>query len=372
MSFAQSALGRMRPVVTARNFSFWQRFMLARTAGFGQKQSVASSCQRHGAYFHISAIATSLGLKTMKRKKYEQRRQHFVPACYLKAWLDPSAPKTSKNTPYVWLFDKKGQNPKARAPEKIFRESNMYTLTTPDGGHDLRLEHGLGTVESNFTKVRTSKFNFKRPLTEEDWLSACLFAATVHLRTAASRDHFLSHMEKLKATVEKVAGPDWETRTVEPEIPPHVDRSKVYVPQPGDFDNMKELTTTTLLNSATNVVLPELLGMHKTVLCTTDSLGFLTTDAPSTWYDPTAYRLHPFERGVGLRNPAIEITLPISPTQCLLFTHRSVGPPYAEVGSDWVDILNHRHAAHAPTTVVARNKETRAVWFQSVEPPADS
>jgi hypothetical protein len=37
----------------------------------------------------------------MERKKYEQRRQHFVPACYLKAWLDPSAPKTSKNTPFV-------------------------------------------------------------------------------------------------------------------------------------------------------------------------------------------------------------------------------------------------------------------------------
>jgi hypothetical protein len=308
----------------------------------------------------------------MKRRKYEQRRQHFVPKCYLKAWLDPLAPKTSKNIPYVWLFDKKGENPKAKAPEKIFRESDMYTLTAPDGGQDLRLEHGLGSVESNFAKVRTSKFNFKRPLTEEDWVSTCLFAATVHMRTAASRDHFLSHMEKLKAMVEKVAGPDWETRTVEPELSPHVDRSKVWVPQPGDFDNLKETTTATLLNSAVEVILPTLLGMHKTVLCTNDPLGFLTTDAPSTWFDPTAYRRHPFERGVGLQNPAIEITLPISPTQCLLFTHRRVGPLYAEVGSELVDSLNHRHAAHAPTAVVARSKETRALWFRSVEPPSDS
>lgn len=308
----------------------------------------------------------------MKRKKYEHRKQHFIPACYLKAWLDPLAPKTSTNIPYVWLFDKRGENPKAKAPEKIFRESDMYTLTTPDGGFDLKLEHGLATVESNFTKVRASKFNFKRPLTDEDWLSACLFAATVHLRTAASRDHLLSQMETLKAMFEKVAGSDWETRTVAPELPPHIDRSKVYVPQPGDFDNMKELTTTTLLNAATNVVLPDLLRMHKTVLCTADPLGFITTDAPSTWCDPTAYRRHPFERGVGLKSPAIEITLPISPTQCLLFTHRPVGPRYAEVSSDWVDILNHRHAGHAPTTVVARSKETRASWFQSLEPPADS
>lgn len=308
----------------------------------------------------------------MKRKKYENRRQHFVPACYLKAWLDPSAPKTSNNDPYVWLFDKKGENPKAKAPEKIFRESDMYTLAMPDGGHDLQLEHGLGTVESNFTKVRTSKFNFKRPLTDEDWLWTCLFAATTYTRTAASRDHLLSHIEELKGMFERLAGPDWETRSVTPVLPPHLDRSKVYVPQPGDFDNLRELTTITLFNSAANVILPALLGMHKTVLCVTDPLGFLTTDAPSTWYDSTAHRRHPFERAVGLTNLAIEITLPISPTQCLLFTHRPVGPLYVEVGPKWVDVFNHRHAAHAPTTVVARSKETRAVWFQSVEPPVDS
>ncbi|ASU38529.1 hypothetical protein hmeg3_09620 [Herbaspirillum sp. meg3] len=308
----------------------------------------------------------------MKRKKYEQRRQHFVPACYLKAWLDPSAPKTSKNTPYVWLFDKKGENPKAKAPEKIFRESDMYTLTAPDGTHDLRLEHGLGTIESNFTKVRTSKFNFKRALTEEDWFWACLFAATAYTRTAASRNHFLGHMEELKAMYEKAAGPDWESRTVEPILHPHANRPNTYTPQPGDFDNLKETTTTTLLDQAVDVILPTLLGMHKTVLCACDPLGFLTTDAPATWCDPTAYRRHPFERAVGLKNPDIEITLPISPEQCLLFTHRPIGPLYSDVSSDWVDTVNHRHVAFAPTTVVARSKETRALWFEASEPSADS
>ena len=307
----------------------------------------------------------------MKRNKYEQRRQHFVPACYLKAWLDPSAPKTSVHTPYVWLFDKEGKNPKAKSPEKIFRESEMYTLTD-NGGRDLRLEHGLGTVESNFTRVRTSKFNFKRPLTDEDWLWACFFTATAHNRTASSRNHFLGQMEMVKAMFEKAAGPDWESRTLAPELPPHVDRSKVYIPQPGDFDNLKEMTTTTLLNSAATVILPALLGMHKAVLCTSDPLGFLTSDAPSTWYDPTAYRRHPYERTVGLKSPAIEITLPISPEQCLLFTHRAIGPLYIEVSANGVDALNHRHAAFAPSTVVARSKETRALWFEVGEPPADS
>lgn len=308
----------------------------------------------------------------MNRKKYEQRKQHFVPACYLKAWLDPAAPKTDKNMPYVWLIDKNGENPRAKSPEKIFRESEMYTLTAADGGRDLRLEHGLGTVESNFTKVRNAKFNARRPLTDEDWMWVCLFAATAYVRTAASRDHWLVQMEKVKAMFEQVAGADWETRTVEPELPPNVDRSRVYVPQPGDFDNMKEDATRTLIDAGVKAIVPGLLRMHKTVLCTSDPLGFLTSDAPSTWFDSTAYRKHPFERGVGLENPDIEITLPISPAQCLLFTHRPIGPLYCAVSSDYVDAFNHRHVAHAPTTIVARGKETRERWFQTVDPPADA
>lgn len=308
----------------------------------------------------------------MKQKKYAQRKQHFVPACYLKAWLDPSAPKTDKNMPYVWLFDLKGENPKAKAPEKIFRESEMYTLTAPDGGRDLRLEHGLGTIESNFTMVRNSKFNHQRPLDAVDWQWVCLFAATLFIRTVAQRDHFLSQMEKVKSMFEEAAGPDWETRTVEPELPPHVDRSKVYVPQPGDFDNLKEDSTRILIESAVKIIVPVLLGMHKTVLCTSDALGFLTTDAPSTWHDQTAYRKHPFERSVGLENPEIEITLPISPAQCLLLTHQPVGPLYCEVSTDYVDAFNHRHAGYAPSTIVTRSNETRPIWFQKVDPPADA
>ncbi len=179
-------------------------------------------------------------------------------------------------------------------------------------------------------------------------------------------------MEKVKALFEKAAGPDWETRTVAPELPHGVDRSKIYVPQPGDFDNLKETTTTTLLESAVLVILPALLEMHKTVLVTRDSLGFVTSDAPSTWCDPTAYQRHPFERAVGLKTPDVEITLLISPEQCLLFTHRPIGPLYLELTNDWVDALNHRHAAFAPSTIIARRKETRPRWFEAGTRPADS
>ena len=61
-----------------------------------------------------------------------------------------------------------------------------------------------------------------------------------------------------------------------------------------------------------------------------------------------------------------------SPKQCLLLTHYPVGPLNTEVSSDWVDVINHRHAAFAPTTLIVRSKEARARWFEVAKPAADS
>lgn len=308
----------------------------------------------------------------MKRQKYEKRRQHFVAASYLKAWQDPSAPKSSTNTPFVWTFDKNGKNPKAKAPAKIFRETDMYTLTMPDGSQDLKLENGLGEIESNFIRIRNSKFNFKRELSQTEWKWTCLFVATAYVRTVVYRDHAVGNLEKIKDLFEKVAGPDWETRTIAQELPPHVDPTRTYIPRPGDFDNLKETATQALFGSAIEVILPALQRMHKTVLCTTDQLGFLTSDAPSTWCDPTDYRRHPFERGAALMKPDVEITLPISPQQCIVFTHRPFGPLYVDVSTKVVDLLNHRHATFAPSTIVVRHQATRPSWFEVGSCPADA
>lgn len=308
------------------------------------------------------------------KKKNQQKRQHFVPACYLKAWLDPRAPKTDKNKPYVWLFDKDGSNPKAKAPEKIFRESDMYTLTTPGGGRDLGLECGLSTIESNFTRIRTSKFCYHRELTSEDWMWVCLFAAVTHTRTAASRDHWVSTMERLRDMVVNIAGPAWtEQAPFDPsEISQQRNRLDVYYPQPGDFDDLKETSISVLLQSAATVILPVLLEMHKVILTHKEDLGFITSDAPSTWHDPTAYRRHPYERAIGLMHTDIEITLPISPRQCLLFTHKPVGRLYTEISTEDVDALNQRHAVYAPSKIVACSNQTRANWFERRPAPADS
>ncbi len=96
-----------------------------------------------------------------KSRKY--KKQHYLPACYLKAWRDPVVPENQ--TPFVWIFDKSGRSGRRKAPENIFRETDMYTIHMPDGSRDLRLEHGLNQLESMFSSIRIAKLDRGRVLT---------------------------------------------------------------------------------------------------------------------------------------------------------------------------------------------------------------
>jgi hypothetical protein len=82
----------------------------------------------------------------------EHKRQHFIPAFYLKAWCDPATP--AGETPYVWVFEKDGSASRRKSPHNIFLESNMYTLQNEGGTRDLRVEEGLQMLEGMFARIR--------------------------------------------------------------------------------------------------------------------------------------------------------------------------------------------------------------------------
>src|SRR5207249_4711019 len=110
-------------------------------------------------------------------------------------------------------------------------------------------------------------------------------------------------------------------------------------------------------------ILPQ---MQLTILCTTMEPGFITSDVPCVWWDPEARnRPFPFD-GVGLLFPTLEITLPISPQQMAVLTHRPL-----ERGSVYVDLeeerffyeLNRRTRAHCEDHFVVARNVTRPVWY---------
>lgn len=311
----------------------------------------------------------------MAANKYANKKQHFVPACYLKAWLDPEAPIGPTATPYLWLFDIDGSNARKKSPEKTFTETDMYTVRLPDGSRDLTLEHGLSELEGHFTRVRTTLLDQKQQsLDEADWQWICMFVAAAQARTVAMRDHHLDQMQQVRRIVEDL--------TLQIEEDHALGRKRRFPPSLGGSEGVSVTTESLLeseakvvpmvLSAALQTVYPILSKMSRVILCTDDPVGFITSDHPCTWYDPTAHTRPPMYRAPGIAMRNIEVTFPLSPQQCLLFTHTNQPPGYYECGDGLLDVLNHRHRMHADTTLVACRDELRSKWFEEVPLPADA
>lgn len=131
-----------------------------------------------------------------------------------------------------------------------------------------------------------------------------------------------------------------------------------------DLRRLEEQPIHELLNPTLRAVLPIYAKMNVAVLCTDDPLGFVTTDSPVTWCNPEAHQLQPMFRAPGLAYRAIEVTLPISPRQCLLITHDQEYGGFIDVATQVVDELNRRHIAHCHKSFISCTNETRPVWFE--------
>jgi hypothetical protein len=308
-----------------------------------------------------------------KTKKYA--KQHFVPQCYTKPWCDPDIPSGSKMTPYVWQFDRDGTNPRRKAPVNLFTETDIYTIHLPDGERDLRLEHGLQELEDKFTRIRNRTFsrNVWPEVNEMVWVLA--FVATIQARTQAMRNFHREQwgdirqkMEAMQAHFEKATA---EQRKAEAAISRLSDTGKRGMTIE-DVRRLEAEPIQQMIEPVLRTVLPILGRMSIAVLCTDNPIGFVTTDDPCTWYDPEAYKRPPLYRNPGLGMRSIEVTLPISPRQCLLITHNPTLQGFIEVEEALVSNLNMRHIGHCDESFITCRNEVRGAWFEVPPLPDDA
>lgn len=301
-------------------------------------------------------------------KTITHKKQHFVPQCYTKAWHDPEVPAGPTMSPFVWVFDRDGSNPKRKAPANLFTENDIYTIKGENGNRDLRLEHNFQELEDKFTRIRNLKFNRRKWPDAEEMVWTFSFVATAQARTQANRDHqrkqwrgIRKRMEEFQESFEK-ASPEKERAFGAMTQPRSVDSG------PGitldHIREMEELPIQHMIGTVVSTVIQAFGKMHVGILCTDDPIGFITTDSPCTWFDPEGYKLPPIYRGPGLRFKTTEVTLPISPSQCLIITHNSDLTDYIDVSQKTIDELNRRHIAHCNSNFISRRNETRSIWFQ--------
>lgn len=299
------------------------------------------------------------------------KKQHYVPACYLKGWRDPKSPQNHE--PYVWVFDKDGTNPKRRAPSNLFNETDLYTIQKIDGTRDLRIENGLSELEYQFTRIRNSKFNFKRELTGIERVYLCAFVAAAQFRTPSSRDHHTRQWASIADKGDRLLA---SLKTASPEqikqysrVGSSADKTKSMT-----HEQVKQLASTPLqlmMPGVLKTVTPILIKMNMAVLCTDDPVGFITSDSPCIWFNPESYKLPPIYRAVGLGSKSIEVTMPISPSQCLIFSWGDF-KDYINIDSNILLELNNRHIALSSNQFISNSEAINKSWFERRPLPDDA
>jgi hypothetical protein len=295
--------------------------------------------------------------------------QHFVPSSYLKAWCDPGCPP--EHEPYVWIFDEDGSNARKRAPSNIFKEPDLYTIEKADGTRDLRLEHGLAGLEDRFVKILRDTISKQRKLNAEDRVHLSAFVAAAQVRTTQSRDHHASQW----GSVLKIADDMAEAMAKAPPEQRHTASKVLSGGGPSlTHDQVRQLATAPLQHMIPGIlrqVTPILSRMDLAIFSTDDPIGFLTSDNPCCWFDPEAYKRPPMYRGPGLGMRTIEVTMPLSPNQCLLLNWQGLSG-YMPLAEPFVDELNRRHRNHCSEHFVLRANTRKEYWFVDLRPPDDA
>jgi len=249
-------------------------------------------------------------------------------------------------------------------------EREIYTIPLPDGGRDLRLEHGLDGLEDSFVRIRKDFIEPRKRLPAVPHVKLVAFVVAMQWRTPAARKHIQDQWEPVLALGNEMIE---SLRRMTPEE--RQAAAKVSLPSSGPamgMDRVKmivEQPLQTTLPSHLRVITPKLAQMKATVLCAAGAARFITSDNPCAWFDPEAYKRPPMYRGVGLMYDSIEVTMPISPTRCLLISHRHDLWDYVDVEDEVVHRTNARTRAYATAKFIAQGPTSDTRWYEVGCPP---
>ncbi len=288
-------------------------------------------------------------MKPGKRAQATHKRQHFVPKSYVASWTDPATPPGQE--PYVHLITKDGSGYRRKAPAKIFRETDLYTIKMAGGVRDLTLEHGLSQLEGNFMRIVREFIVPRRALPTIPRLKLMLFVAALHARTLKMRDHHSAHWKRLLDIAERSAPEygriEWRDGTSDPEVPRyiHVD----------DIRELVENPIPTTVPAAIDAETPLMMQMHARILCIESESGFITSDSPVVWMNAEKVQSHEARFwGPSFIDKELEITVPLTPSRALLLRHGTPGLEYVEVPYKAMRMLNARTRHYANQETVSR------------------
>lgn len=278
----------------------------------------------------------------------DNKKQHWIPHCYLKAWVDPETPLGQ--TPYVHVFDRHGGDHRRKCPANIFKMADLYTIF--DGtSRNLRIERAFSQWEADFVNVR-ELIEAKKFGTGDDAADLYAFAGAMITRPP----HRIESVTKQWTSIAQ------KMRTIR--INPNMPSIPMLSTKPGmNLAQVQELADNPMGTWFPNAVaahvetISHLFGCDVLVNDTEDP--FLTSDAPAVIYHPP-FNDHPRRRLMprGLGSPGCEITLPVSPRFALLFRHKKPGiHSFLNASRQYVFEINFRTITRARADIISDRRD---------------
>jgi Protein of unknown function (DUF4238) len=112
-------------------------------------------------------------------------------------------------------------------------------------------------------------------------------------------------------------------------------------------------------------------GMSMAVFVSPATEYFITSDCPTVWFNPDAYKWPPLSRPPGLAQKKIEVTMPLTPKYALYLSHNEKIGGYRRVPAKAVQEINRRTRFHCDQWFIPWKGEIRQEWFDPGTPPDD-
>jgi hypothetical protein len=266
----------------------------------------------------------------------------------------------------VWVFSKDGAHVKRKSPEKLFAAGQPYTLRSPDGSRDLRIEQGLATIEDKFVRIRRSKIDKQHKISIEEKVWIVMFVAAMRARTkpalkqiSAQYGFLLERGQAIQTALDE-ASPEHRAEMVKALSSPF--------PSAGPSMTLEDVKAVveepqTLLFPAMCIQASVMYRMEMIFMEATCGRAFITSDNPVTWVDPTACERSPGARFFGIGSPSVEVIMPVSPDLAVLFVHQNDLTGYIKIEATVVEEINRRVRHYAGEEFVASTSARETHWF---------
>jgi hypothetical protein len=133
-----------------------------------------------------------------------------------------------------------------------------------------------------------------------------------------------------------------------------------------DVKNIVENPMPSYLATTVAPITTALCKMRFAILCSSDPSTFITSDTPCVWFDPDLFQNpSPFGAG-GLISPSIEISLPLSPTQYIIFGRKLISDGLyipIKVDNPLIEIINRRTWEYTDEYFIANENSTNFSWL---------